>query len=96
MWVQFWYRVVLIGRAVRKLLLLLTGQRYRDDIVISHIEEYVPNFGPDVILMYDNAGPHIARIVTDGLNYADIQRLDWPARSPDLNLFEHGIILGDE
>jgi hypothetical protein len=48
------------------------------------------------VLMYDNAGPHIARIVTDGLNYADIQRLDWPARSPDLNLFEHGIILGDE
>jgi hypothetical protein len=39
--------------------------------------------------MYDNAGSDTARIVTDGLNYTDIQRLDWPSRRPDLNPIEH-------
>jgi hypothetical protein len=67
----------------------MTGQRYRDDIVIPHIEEYAHNFGAGFVLMHDNARPHIARIVTDELNYANIQKLDWPARSPDLNPIEH-------
>jgi transposase len=41
------------------------------------------------VLIHDNARPHIARIVTDELNYDNIQRLDWPARNSDLNPIEH-------
>jgi transposase len=67
----------------------MTGQRYRDDIVIPYIEEYAHNFGAGFVLMDDNARPHIARIVIDELNYANIQRLDWRARSPVLNPIEH-------
>jgi hypothetical protein len=67
----------------------MTGQRYRDDIVIPYIEEYAHNFGAGFVLMHDNALPHIARIVIDELNYANIQRLNWPARSPVLNPIEH-------
>jgi transposase len=67
----------------------MTGQRYRDGIVIPYIEEYAHNFGAGFVLMHDNALPHIARIVIDELNYANIQRLDWPARSSVLNPIEH-------
>jgi hypothetical protein len=30
----------------------MTGQRYRDDIVIPHIEEYAHNFGAGFVLMH--------------------------------------------
>jgi hypothetical protein len=41
----------------------MTGQRYRDDIVIPYIEEYAHNCGAGFVLMHDNALPHIASIV---------------------------------
>jgi hypothetical protein len=31
----------------------MTGQRYRDDIVIPYIEEYAHNFGASFVLMHD-------------------------------------------
>ena len=39
--------------------------------------------------MHDNARPHVARVVNAYLDEMDIQRLDWPPRSPDLNPIEH-------
>ena len=39
--------------------------------------------------MDDNARAHRARITNRYLEQAAIVRLDWPARSPDLNPIEH-------
>ncbi|GBN67089.1 hypothetical protein AVEN_166511-1, partial [Araneus ventricosus] len=39
--------------------------------------------------MDDNARPHRALLVDKFLESEDIRRMDWPARSPDLNPIEH-------
>ena len=39
--------------------------------------------------MDDNARPHRARVVTEYLEHEGIERMDWPARSPDINPIEH-------
>ena len=41
------------------------------------------------ILMDDNARAHRARITDQYLEQATIVRMEWPARSPDLNPIEH-------
>ena len=40
-------------------------------------------------LMDDNVRPHRARIITTFLEDNEIQRLEWPAMSPDLNHLEN-------
>ncbi|UYV63136.1 hypothetical protein LAZ67_2003261 [Cordylochernes scorpioides] len=39
--------------------------------------------------MDDNARPHRAKLVNEYLQSENIRRMDWPARSPDLNPIEH-------
>ncbi|UYV81797.1 hypothetical protein LAZ67_20002448, partial [Cordylochernes scorpioides] len=39
--------------------------------------------------MYDNARPHRAGVVNTFLQNHAIARMNWPARSPDLNPIEH-------
>ena len=39
--------------------------------------------------MDDHARPHRARVVTEFLEGHGIERMEWPARSPDLNQIEH-------
>jgi hypothetical protein len=46
--------------------------------------------GDDFILMDDNATPHHARIVNEYLQQETIERMDWPAKSPDLNPIAYG------
>ena len=45
--------------------------------------------GADFILMDDNARQHRAHITIQYLEDATIVRIDWPARSPDMNPMEH-------
>ncbi|CAJ0937839.1 unnamed protein product [Ranitomeya imitator] len=43
----------------------------------------------DKPLMPDNARPHVAGVCQQFLQDEGIEAMDWPARSPDLNLIEH-------
>ena len=66
----------------------LNGQRYRDEIMQTHVVPYF-NAHPDWTLMHDNARPHVARIYQQLLADNNIRVLDWPPYSPDMNPIEH-------
>ncbi|UYV66997.1 hypothetical protein LAZ67_4003618, partial [Cordylochernes scorpioides] len=67
----------------------LTAQRYRDEILEHYLRPYRDQIGHNLIFMDDNARPHRARLVNEYLQSENIRRMDWPARSPDLNPIEH-------
>ncbi|GBM82052.1 hypothetical protein AVEN_224072-1 [Araneus ventricosus] len=67
----------------------VTGVRYRDEILEPYVRFFRGAVGPEFILMDDNARPHRALLVDEFLESEDIRRMDWPARSPDLNPIEH-------
>jgi hypothetical protein len=67
----------------------LTAIRYRDEILAPIVRPYPGANGDDFILMDDNARPHRARTVNEYIQQETIERMDWPANSPDLNLIEH-------
>ncbi|GFY07860.1 transposable element Tcb2 transposase [Trichonephila clavipes] len=67
----------------------VTGLRYRDETLDPYVRPYAAAIGNDFILMDDNARPHRARIVEEYLEDHGLERMEWPARSPDLNLIEH-------
>ncbi|GBM47358.1 hypothetical protein AVEN_66105-1 [Araneus ventricosus] len=46
--------------------------------------------GTDAIFMDYNARPHRARLVRSYLESGTIPQMTWPARSPNLNLIDHG------
>lgn len=68
---------------------MLTGVRYRDEIVGPIVQPALQAIGEGALLQDDNAPPHRARAVNAFLQEQNIERLDWPARSPDLNPIEH-------
>ncbi|GBM09329.1 Transposable element Tc1 transposase [Araneus ventricosus] len=67
----------------------VTGVRYRDEILEPYVSLFRGAVGPEFILMDDNARPHRALLVDEFLESEDIRRMDWAARSPDLNPIEH-------
>lgn len=67
----------------------LTALRYLREILEPHIIPFADNMGVDFILQQDNARPHVARTVTTFLNDHNIEVMEWPANSPDLNPIEH-------
>ena len=67
----------------------ITAQRYRDEVILPIVLPYAGAVGPDFVFMDDNAPIHRARLVEQCLLEQGIDRLDWPARSPDLNPIEH-------
>ncbi|UYV77104.1 hypothetical protein LAZ67_14003317, partial [Cordylochernes scorpioides] len=67
----------------------LTAQRYRDEILEPYLRPYRDQIGHNLILIDDNARPHRARLVNEYLQSENIRRMNWPARSPDLNPIEH-------
>ena len=62
---------------------------YRDDILDAYGRPYAGAIGDAFLLQDDNARPHRARIVDVYLQRETIMRMEWPARSPDLNPIEH-------
>ncbi|GFX98007.1 transposable element Tcb2 transposase [Trichonephila clavipes] len=75
----------------------VTGLRYRDEILDPYVRPYAAAIGNDFILMDDNARPHRARIFEEYLEDDGLERMEWPARFPDLNPIEHlWVYLGRE
>lgn len=67
----------------------VTAQRYRDEVLEPYVRLFRGAAGPHFIFMDDNARPHRAHLVDEFLEREDIHRMDWPARSPDINPIEH-------
>lgn len=67
----------------------MTGVRYRDEVLEPIVVPFAENVGQNIIFMDDNARAHRARVVTEFLEGQGIERMEWPARSPDLNPIEH-------
>jgi hypothetical protein len=54
-----------------------------------HVRTYAGAVGPDCILMYINARAHRAHITNRYLEEATLVRMDWQARSLDLNQIDY-------
>ncbi|GFU25453.1 transposable element Tc1 transposase [Trichonephila clavipes] len=68
---------------------ITTGQRYIDEVLLPHVRLFRGAVGDKFVFMDDNATCHRTLAVQDCLYSEDIQRLVWPARSPDLNLIQN-------
>ncbi|GFS77532.1 transposable element Tcb2 transposase [Trichonephila clavipes] len=67
----------------------MTGQRYIDEVLLPHVRLFRGAVGDKFVFMDDNATCHRTLAVKDCLDSEGIQRLIWPARSPDLNPIEN-------
>ncbi|GFY00579.1 transposable element Tc1 transposase [Trichonephila clavipes] len=67
----------------------MTGQRYIDEVLLPHVRLFRGAVGDKFVFMDDNATCHRTFAVQDCLDSEGIQRLVWPARSPDLNPIEN-------
>ncbi|GFU54209.1 transposable element Tcb1 transposase [Trichonephila clavipes] len=67
----------------------MMGQRYTDEVLLPHVRLFRGAAGDKYVFMDDNATCHRTFAVQDCLDSEGIQRLVWPARSPDLNPIEN-------
>ncbi|GFV05704.1 transposable element Tcb2 transposase [Trichonephila clavipes] len=67
----------------------MTGQRYIDEVLLPHSRLFRGAVDDKFVFMDDNATCHRTLAVQDCLDSEGIQRLVWPARSPDLNPIEN-------
>ncbi|GFV79960.1 transposable element Tcb2 transposase [Trichonephila clavipes] len=66
----------------------VTAQKYRDEVLDPYVHLFRGAIGPDFIFMDDNAPCQRAVLIDDFLETENIQRMSWPANSPDLNPIE--------
>lgn len=65
----------------------LTAQKYCDNVLQPVVVPFVRE--NDVVLQQDNARPHVARLAMDYLTTNNVEVMNWPPYSPDLNPIEH-------
>ena len=66
----------------------IDAQAYMDDVLAVEALPFIQFHGPNVTFMHDNAGPHSAALTRQFLATNNVNVLDWPANSPDLNPIE--------
>ncbi|KAI4904836.1 hypothetical protein NFI96_002911 [Prochilodus magdalenae] len=67
----------------------LTAITYRDEILEALVRPYAGAVGPGLLLVHNNARPHVARVCRQFLENEGIDNIDWPTGSPDLSPIEH-------
>ncbi|GFU61425.1 transposable element Tcb2 transposase [Trichonephila clavipes] len=67
----------------------VNGTRYRNEILLPYVRLFRGAMGLQFLFMDDNAPCHRTVAAEQLLETEDIERMDWPARSPDLNPIEH-------
>lgn len=89
--IMVWGGISLNGRTTLYILEggSLTAERYRREILEGIVLPFKPFIGEEMILMHDNARPHVANQVKRFLEEVNLEVLQHPARSPDMNPIEH-------
>ncbi|GFS53343.1 transposable element Tc1 transposase [Trichonephila clavipes] len=67
----------------------VNGTRYCNEILLPYVRLFRGAMGLQFLFMDDNAPCHRTVAAEQLLEIEDIERMDWPARSPDLNPIEH-------
>ncbi|GFU17579.1 transposable element Tcb2 transposase [Trichonephila clavipes] len=67
----------------------VNGTRYCNEILLPYVRLFRGAMGLLFLFMDDNAPCHRTVAAEQLLESEDIERMDWPARSPDLNPIEH-------
>ena len=79
-----------ISHQTRSQLVIIDGTLNSDgycDILREHVRPLAGALDPENL--DDNARPHRARIVQEYMDRETIERMEWPAKSPDLNPIEN-------
>ncbi|GFW18464.1 transposable element Tcb2 transposase [Trichonephila clavipes] len=89
--IMVWAGIMINGRTCLHVVAngTMTGQRYIDEVLLPHVRLFRGAVGDKFVFMDDNATCHRTLVVQDCLDSEGIQRLVWPARSPDLNPIEN-------
>ncbi|GFU65801.1 transposable element Tc1 transposase [Trichonephila clavipes] len=66
----------------------VNGTRYCNEILLPYVRLFRGAMGLQFLFMDDNAPYHRTVAAEQLLESEDIERMDWPARSPDLNPIE--------
>lgn len=67
----------------------INAQTYVNNVLQAEVLPFIQRNGHNVTLMHDNARPHTAALTRRFLANNNVNVLDWPAISPDLNPIEH-------
>ncbi|GFX96878.1 transposable element Tcb2 transposase [Trichonephila clavipes] len=67
----------------------VNGTRYCNEILLPYVRLFRGAMGLQFLFMDDNAPCHRTVAAEQLFESEDIERMDWPARSPDLNPIEH-------
>ncbi|GFX59068.1 transposable element Tcb2 transposase [Trichonephila clavipes] len=67
----------------------VNGTRYCNEILLPYVRLFRGAMGLQFLFMDDNAPCHRTVAAEQLLESEDIERMDWPAGCPDLNLIEH-------
>ncbi|GFW17708.1 transposable element Tcb2 transposase [Trichonephila clavipes] len=67
----------------------VNGNRYCNEILLPYVRLFRGAMGLQFLFMNDNAPCHRTVTAEQLLESEDIERMDWTARSPDLNPMEH-------